>query len=202
MPGDEAAGERGIPFENTYDEDGDPIFEYCFMGPLPLCPGFVDQRPAQCEVKQESFGCTNCPQAIPQAGQAPLALAAVVNREDCVVGDVNITLDIQHTWIGDLDIAVSSPLTANVPVVQDICDTGPVANLQAVLDSDAAQTIGSVCPPTPFAAVRPGGAGVDVAALDAFDRQNATGEWVLDVFDDVGGDQGTITNWSVDITYR
>ncbi|MCC7020319.1 MAG: hypothetical protein IT332_11215, partial [Ardenticatenales bacterium] len=40
VPGDEAAGERGIPFESTYDEDGNPLFEYCFMGPLPLCPGF------------------------------------------------------------------------------------------------------------------------------------------------------------------
>ncbi|MBK6769854.1 MAG: DUF11 domain-containing protein [Ardenticatenales bacterium] len=39
VPGDEAAGERGIPFESTYDEDGNPLFEYCFMGPLPLCPG-------------------------------------------------------------------------------------------------------------------------------------------------------------------
>ncbi len=32
VPGDEAAGERGIPFESTYDEDGNPLFEYCFMG--------------------------------------------------------------------------------------------------------------------------------------------------------------------------
>ena len=39
VPGDEAAGERGIPFENTYDAEGQAIFRYCFLGPAPQCPG-------------------------------------------------------------------------------------------------------------------------------------------------------------------
>ncbi|MBK6767960.1 MAG: hypothetical protein IPG72_02800 [Ardenticatenales bacterium] len=45
VPGDESAGDRGIPFAQTYDEEGEPVFEFCFMGPAPLCPGFPDRRP-------------------------------------------------------------------------------------------------------------------------------------------------------------
>jgi len=50
VPGDEAAGDRGIPFAYTVDEDGDVVFEFCFMGPAPLCPGFADNRagPGDC----------------------------------------------------------------------------------------------------------------------------------------------------------
>ncbi|MFN8424604.1 MAG: hypothetical protein U0470_14910, partial [Anaerolineae bacterium] len=46
LPGDESAGDRGIPFAQTFDEDGKPVFEFCFLGPAPLCPGFPDFRPA------------------------------------------------------------------------------------------------------------------------------------------------------------
>ena len=44
IPGDEAAGSRGIPFASTFDEDGQPVFEFCFMGYAPLCPGLPDRR--------------------------------------------------------------------------------------------------------------------------------------------------------------
>jgi hypothetical protein len=42
VPGDEAAGARGIPFRQF--ETDDDSFEFCFMGYPPLCPGFVDTR--------------------------------------------------------------------------------------------------------------------------------------------------------------
>ena len=41
LPGDESAGARGIPFEQ--DLEGD--FEFCPMGPPPLCPGVPLTRP-------------------------------------------------------------------------------------------------------------------------------------------------------------
>ena len=42
VPGDEAAGSRGIPFRQFETEDDS--FEFCFMGYPPLCPGFIDTR--------------------------------------------------------------------------------------------------------------------------------------------------------------
>jgi hypothetical protein len=42
VPGDEAAGARGIPFREFEDEDAE--FEFCFMGYPPLCPGWEDTR--------------------------------------------------------------------------------------------------------------------------------------------------------------
>jgi len=200
VPGDEAAGDRGIPFENTYDQDGNPLFAYCFMGPLPLCPGFVDARPVACEVPAESFACANCPVAIPPVGQAPPAIVHAVGRENCVVADVNVTLDIQHTWNHDLVVDVAGPGVPNVRLVNQIC--GADDNIQAVLDSDAATAIGSVCPPAGFQAVTPGGAGTAPGALNAFDGRDATGQWTLRVSDLVAPDGGVVRGWSVDITYR
>ncbi|MBK6768224.1 MAG: DUF11 domain-containing protein [Ardenticatenales bacterium] len=200
VPGDEAAGDRGIPFANTYDEDGNPLFEYCFMGPLPLCPGFVDARPVACAVKQQSFACDNCPVTIPQLGLAPDAVVNVTGAALCQVADVDITLDIQHTWNNDIVIDVSSPAVADVVLAGQIC--GADDNMQAIVDSDAAAPLGSVCPPAGFLRYTPGGAGSAPDGLDAFDGRNPDGTWILSVNDLVGGDGGAVRGWSVDITYR
>ncbi|MEO8083284.1 MAG: proprotein convertase P-domain-containing protein [Ardenticatenales bacterium] len=202
VPGDEAAGDRGIPFAATYDENGKPVFEYCFMGGYPLCAGFPDLRPIPCGVKQASFACSNCPSPIPQFGVAPAALVNVRGEKGCTVSDIDITLNLQHTWIGDLNINVSSPAVTGVTLVNQICNTGPVAGFSAIMDSDAAGAIGTVCPPTPLARVKPGGPGVDPAGLDQFDRTDPNGQWSLNINDLVNGDGGTVNSWAVNITYK
>ncbi|MFN8422813.1 MAG: proprotein convertase P-domain-containing protein [Anaerolineae bacterium] len=105
---------------------------------------------------------------------------------------------LQHTWIGDLNVNVSSPAVTGVTLANQICNTGPVAGFSAIMDSDAAGAIGSVCPPTPLARVKPGGAGVDPAGLDQFDRKDPNGQWSLNINDLVNGDGGTVNGWSVD----
>ncbi|MCC7018729.1 MAG: proprotein convertase P-domain-containing protein, partial [Ardenticatenales bacterium] len=62
--------------------------------------------------------------------------------------------------------------------------------------------MGSACPPTGFEHYTPGGTGATPDGLDAFDRKNPDGTWILSVNDQVGGDAGSVRGWSVDITYR
>jgi len=200
VPGDEAAGDRGIPFAVTYDEEGEPVFEYCFMGPLPLCAGFPDNRPAGGCPDTVTASCDNCPVAIPASGAAPSAFASVGAQIGCTIADVDITLDINHTWNNDLNIDVSSNALIGVTIVNQIC--GADDNMFAIVDSDAGAPIGSVCPPSGFLRVTPGGAGVAPDALDQFDGTDPGGQWSLDITDLVGGDAGTINDWQVNITYR
>jgi len=123
-----------------------------------------------------------------------------VGQENCVVADVDIMLNIAHTWNNDMIIDVSSPQVADVVLAARIC--GADDNIQAIVDSDATQPIGTVCPPLGFLRWTPGGAGSTPDGLDAFDRKDPTGQWILSVNDVVGGDAGSVNNWSVDITYR
>jgi subtilisin-like proprotein convertase family protein len=193
IPGDESAGSRGIPFEQAYDEDGEPILEFCFMGPLPLCPGFPDLRPDPEDCPAViTAACDNCPTPI-------LDLASVFTQADvdllaqCAIADVDLTLDISHTWDADMNVSLTSPEGTDSQMFSGIC--GASDNVQAILDDDAATPIGSVCPPAGFARyTTQSGTG-----LDLFDGEDPAGEWELEIADTVGADAGTLNDWVLTI---
>ena len=139
IPGDEAAGSRGIPFASTFDEDGEPVFEFCFMGYAPLCPGFPDLRPDPADCPAEiTVSCENCPLPIPATGTAGMMDTAIANvgiTAQCEVVDVNVTLDLNHTWNADLDVDLTSPEGTPSRLFDDIC--GASDNMQVILDDDA-----------------------------------------------------------------
>ena len=199
VPGDEAAAARGIPFANTFDEDGEAVFEFCPMGPPPLCPGFPDLRPDPDECGDVSGECENCPQSIPSAGTSGMMSPAFVELSigsACRITDVDVTLDINHTWIGDLQIDVTSPDGTTSRIANGIC--GNFDNIMAVVDDDAAAPLGSVCPPVGFLPYT-SDSGV---ALNIFDGEGANGVWQLDINDTAVGDLGTLNNWIVDVETR
>ena len=200
IPGDEAAGSRGIPFASTFDEDGEPIFEFCFMGYAPLCPGLPDLRPDPAECPAEiTASCENCPLPIPATGTAGMmdtAVASIGLTVACEIVDVDVSLDLNHTFNADLDVDLTSPAGTRSRLFDDVC--GGSDNMQVVLDDDAASPIGSVCPPTGFAAFTT----ENGIALDLFDGELAGGEWRLDITDDAGGDTGRLNGFEVRLELR
>jgi len=194
-PGDEAAGARGIPFE--VDLEGD--FEFCPSGPMPICPGTpfvrrIDDCPAEA-----TFSCNNCPQAVPASGTAGAmnpAFLDVTGITGCEISDIDVTLDLNHTWIGDLDVDVTSPEGTASEMFNSIC--GNFDDVRAILDDDAAISIANVCPPIGFQRLRTqSGIGLTV-----FDGEDPAGTWRLDINDLVGGDSGTLNDWSITIQTR
>ena len=58
VPGDEAAGDRGIPFRQSDVEDEE--FEFTFLGDgYPSCPGLPSSRPVAGECDADNFDFTN-----------------------------------------------------------------------------------------------------------------------------------------------
>ncbi len=189
-PGDEAAGARGIPFEQ--DLEGD--FEFCPMGPLPLCPGVPLVRDLDGCPPEATFVCNNCPQLIPLTGTAGPMNPAFINVSipgTCTIEDIDVTLDLNHTWIGDLDVDLTSPEGTPSELFNAIC--GNFDNLMAIVDDDAATPIGSVCSPLDFQRyTTQTGFGLDI-----FDGEIANGTWQLDINDLVGGDSGQLNDWEI-----
>ncbi len=191
IPGDEAAGERGIPFALA-----DIRSERCLNGPAPffdiLCPGVpgAPNDPFACP-DTVSARCLNCPLVVPDGGAA-MARINVNVPPGCRIEDVNVRLDIQHPNDGDLVVGLAK--SNNPPgalqfrtLVNRVC--GASDNLQVVLDDDAAQPIGSVCPPAGFAGYRS-----QNRQLDALTGQTARGEWIVRVEDAAAGNAGRITD--------
>ncbi|MBK6768421.1 MAG: lamin tail domain-containing protein [Ardenticatenales bacterium] len=196
VPGDEAAGDRGIPFREQ-DVEGAAL-GYLFLGPAPLCPGFPEIfRPAnegECPATITA-ACANCPLPLADPGRTTLKLRVNVPAK-CQVDDVNVVLDIDHGFNADLDVDLISPgLNAKSSrLFDDIC--GNTDNVNVLLDDDAGTPIGVVCPPSGVVQSESG------TALKAFDGAQAGGDWTLAIEDDFAGTAGTLQNVELRLKIR
>jgi subtilisin-like proprotein convertase family protein len=100
--------------------------------------------------------------------------------EDFCIGNVEVDIDITHTWIGDLIVELQSP---NGTVVRLHNRTGGSADDIVTRYSDSGE------PGTTF----PDGPG----SLGDFNFGPAQGEWRLRVSDLATADQGTLNAWSL-----
>jgi len=117
------------------------------------------------------------------------ATATVSNGSTIV--DLTVTIDLDHTWIGDLDIFLESPAGTSVQLFNQFGGSGD--DLEDVtFDDDALDLISSGTPPYGPGDFAP------VEALSAFDGENAFGDWTLLVVDTATQDTGTLQSWSID----
>lgn len=115
--------------------------------------------------------------------------------------DVDVTTNITHTWNGDLDITLTSPMGTVVTLTTDNGSGNDDVFAGTTWDDDA----GDITAPgavtdhafTNFVAVT---ALVPEEALAAFVGEDPNGVWTLSISDDAGGDTGTLHNWSVVVT--
>ena len=108
-----------------------------------------------------------------------------------VVRDVNVTLDITHSWNEDLDVFLIAPNGTRVELFTDVGDG--VANFTSTtLDDDAATSITSGT--VPFTGTfRPEGS---LAVLNGI---NPAGTWTVEITDDAAQDTGTLNSWSLQL---
>jgi hypothetical protein len=188
VAGDEAAGSRGIPF--TIGAMGDCPFG--FNSSLDaLCPGVPNLQGDRgtCPASL-SVSCRDCPLTLSDGG----LVTAHVNVDvpaGCTVKDVDVRLDITHNADADLDVYLAhGPAPYGAPsyhtLFADICSTSH--NVQAILDDQATQPIGAVCPPAGFARYRTQSG----ASLASFTGDTARGEWLLRIDDDTAGNTGKL----------
>ena len=93
------------------------------------------------------------------------------------VGGVSVDVDISHTFIGDMEIDVTSPDATTV-------------RLRDQTGGGMTDLVGNF--PADFAVDGPG-------ALADFDGGTASGAWTIDIADVFGLDDGTLNSWSINI---
>jgi len=109
------------------------------------------------------------------------------------IGDLNVNMDITHTWIGDIRVTLEGPAAIGSPsiILLDI-PCGDFQNINCIMDDDGG---------TPACAGNPAISG-NIAPVDPLSSLNtlpADGEWVLKVFDFNNEDGGTINSFSISI---
>ena len=107
------------------------------------------------------------------------------------VTDVNVTLDINHTWDSDLEVTLISPSGERVQLFDQIGDDG--TNFAGTtLDAQASKSI--VNANAPF-----NGTFKPTGDLSALNGSNPNGKWTLEVTDHYEEDGGRINSFAITI---
>ncbi len=121
----------------------------------------------------------------------------LVSNSPGVIVDLNVSLDITHSYIGDLSVSLAHVDTATavtlldrpgVPASTFGCSAD---NISVQLDDSAASPAESQCATGPAL----GGIHSPTSLLSAFNGENIAGTWRLTVSDAVSADIGTLDNW-------
>ena len=115
-----------------------------------------------------------------------------INTSITSISDINLTLDIEHTYDGDLSAYLVSPDGTQVLLFASVGGSGQ--NFTGTVFDDEALS-GIAQGTAPFdGAFRP------QRSLSDFDGMDPNGQWELRVYDSYKQDQGTLLQWSVEIT--
>ena len=118
---------------------------------------------------------------------------SIINMDqNAVITDVNLTLNIAHTWDADLEVKLIAPDgVTEIILFEDIgSDEDNFTN--TVLDDDASTVISDG--EAPFT-----GSFSPIGSLSDLNGLLSGGDWTLYINDDADGDGGTLLDWSIQI---
>ncbi len=111
------------------------------------------------------------------------------------IADVDVFVDITHTWAGDLDIVLSADdLGLTTDLVFDTCTS--TNDLYGFFNDEGTTTPGANCD-EPIAIE---GNMVPQGSMSTFDGMSVTGDWSLQITDDAGPDDGVLNEWCIYVT--
>ncbi len=132
---------------------------------------------------------TGLPIAISSSG-TPVITSRLVFFENLSVADINVQIDLEHTFLADLVINLISPSGTTVPLVSSSC--GDSRNIIATFD-DEGTSFDCAIDPAISGIVKP------LGSLSAFNGESILGEWTLEIRDNAPSDGGRLKNFILEI---
>jgi ELWxxDGT repeat protein len=110
-----------------------------------------------------------------------------------------VTLDLGHTFVGDLKITLTHEETGTQTTLLDRPKTSGAVNcsgdlIDISLSDSAATAVNTSCSANRNA-YTPGGIYHPLQALSVFQGESVKGHWTLTTIDNAGGDSGTLHQW-------
>ena len=122
-----------------------------------------------------------------------VAVSTIVVPDNKPVQKVTVTVNITHSFVGDLVVTLSPPVGAQITLSNRRSPFGGANFFDTVFDDAAATSIAAGTPPF-TGSFRP------EMPLSTINGINAAGAWKLKVLDAASGDVGTIDNWTLALT--
>jgi len=160
-----------------------------------------DETPTKAPLVRTYCGELAAPLAIPDSDAEGIFGLIALDDLDRVT-DVDVQLNIDHTWVGDLAVTLTHQATGRTVALLDRpgypegdlgCDG---ENIACVVDDEADERCEDLCAASPALAghCRP------TDALDTFAGERAAGLWEIAVTDLASGDVGELTDWCLAMT--
>ena len=140
------------------------------------------------------YDSTDVPKQIPDNDTS--GISSVINvLDDYSVTDVNVSIDITHSWLWDLQIYLIAPSGTEVLIYDRSCGSAGEQreDINAIFN-DEASTV--VCDNTTPAI---SGTTKSQNFLSLFNGLSSFGDWTLKVVDNAPADLGTLNNWSIEL---
>ncbi len=141
------------------------------------------------EINCQAFSASDLPIEI-STGAGATYTSSINMTDDLQLIDVNVTIDIEHSWISDLTISLESPTGTIVTLTSNNGGNGQNYSI-TVFDDDATTPITSATPPYD-------GTYIPEEALSVFNGESVQGDWTLTVIDAFNLDGGAINSFILD----
>jgi subtilisin-like proprotein convertase family protein len=170
---------------------------YWRVTPVNSC-GLADASVAFSFTTPNLFQAENLPVTI--RSDEPTSVSSILSiSENLVITDVNVGVDVSHTYVAELIVTLESPSGSVVTLLsQDTClnpDYSSGSDINVVFDDDGSDLVCASSSPVVSGLIRP-----QLGNLDTFNNQSTQGDWVLTVTDIYSGDGGSLDNFTLEIT--
>lgn len=132
------------------------------------------------------------PLPIPAVGTQGTQTATLNVTDARAIKDLNLRLDLDHTYVGDLEITLIAPDGTQQVLFNRHGGDGDDFN-NVLLDDEAAGSIATATPPY-TGSLRPSN------GLNRFDGKSALGQWTLLIRDQSALNAGQLNSWSLEFT--
>ncbi|MEM0519413.1 M36 family metallopeptidase [Aequorivita flava] len=142
---------------------------------------------------------------LPIPDNNPTGVTATMNvTENVTITDLDVDINISHTWVGDIIVTLKSPAGTTATIIDRPGRTTSGAgcsrdDIDATLDDEAATPVETEC-----ATATPtiDGSFIPNNPLSIFDGENTAGIWEVTVSDNAGADTGTLNSWAIHYDYE
>jgi subtilisin-like proprotein convertase family protein len=132
---------------------------------------------------------------------SPNEIESVINipsTENVLVGDINVTINLNHTWLADLTITLISPSGTEVVLMDGAC--GQADDIDVIFDdSGTAFQCGGGSGGGPTVGATVSGVMRGENLMSPFITENSAGNWTLKVTDNFSQDGGALNDFTLEI---
>ena len=173
----------------TEDTDADGAYSFTVNNAFPVTYEYEDVSGAGVAFDEASNPCTPA---------NPLTRTITVN-DNYTIADINVGINLNHTWRSDLEVTVTSPAGTSVTVIDNAGSS--FSNFDLLLDDDSSGSINDNNDDN-VAIPRYGDdrTASPSNALSAFNGENVNGQWTVSICDGAGGDAGVYFRSLLQIT--